>query len=624
MKPRNGRLSILAAALLLSGVEPDPCAAQPPAPATSMTVPTTSSPPTASAAIDPATRRVVQPVSPSLSSTVSPAIERFVRQSGRDLPSSPAGDSPAGPSLPPSPAGPPSIAAREGQHTPPLPALPSPTAGAPGSDGTAATAPSPLAASLSLRAPFDPTDLRFPINLATALRLSDARPLIVAMAQARVWVAEAELSQAKVLWVPALNIAFDYLRHDGGGPDFNKGILTAVSTNFFYGGAGLWGNIPTTDAIYQPLAARQVLNARHWDIQTAKNDALLRTADAYFMVHQQRGIYAGSLYTVERARDVAVKVEALSRDLVSKFEVDRAKNMLADLEQQSVMARQQWRVQSANLTRVLRLDPRAVVEPLEHDHVQITLIDPGLGLDDLMPIALTNRPELASRLALIKAAELGVRREKARPFLPTVILTGFQSPGGMLIQGGIFGFGYNGSLNQWNGRDDVSIQLMWQLQNFGFGNLAMIKAQRGMQSQAIIDLRRAQDQVAEEVNQALARLQSAAARATQADRALRTGIITLNGAVEGLKQTSRFENVLDLISRPQEAIYALQLLQRAFREYFSTVSEYNRAQFELFHALGYPARELSELRPPGEIQPVDTSRPNFLPRVGNGPPPATR
>ena len=54
-------------------------------------------------------------------------------------------------------------------------------------------------------APLEPTDLRFPINLATALRLSDARPLIVAAAQASVWVAEAELTRAKVLWVPQLN-----------------------------------------------------------------------------------------------------------------------------------------------------------------------------------------------------------------------------------------------------------------------------------------------------------------------------------------------------------------------------------------------------------------------------------
>ena len=213
--------------------------------------------------------------------------------------------------------------------------------------------------------------------------------------------------------------------------------------------------------------ARQVLNARHWDIQSAKNDALLQTADAYFMVHQYRGIYAGALYTVERARDVVDRIAALSRDLVPAFEVDRARNMLADLEQQSVSARQQWRVQSARLTRVLRLDPRAVVEPLEHDHVQITLIDPGRVLDDLMPIALTNRPEIASRRALVEAAEVGVRREKARPFSPPSLLNGFQTPGGMLIQGGIFGLGPNSSLNQWTGRDDVSIQLIWQLENFG-------------------------------------------------------------------------------------------------------------------------------------------------------------
>ncbi|MDR3636754.1 MAG: TolC family protein [Isosphaeraceae bacterium] len=512
------------------------------------------------------------------------------------------------------------------------PALPSPvqpSTGPPATNGgPVATAPSPLAATLRLKAaPFEPTDLRFPINLATALRLSDARPLIVAAAQARVWVAEAELTQAKVLWLPDLNIGFDYIRHDGGGPDFNKGIMTAPSTNFFYAGAGLWGNqlgiISTTDAIYQPLAARQVLNSRHWNIQSAKNDALLQTADAYFTVHQYRGIYASTLYTVERGHQLVDRITALSRDLVSGFEVDRARNMLADLEQQAVSARQQWRVQSARLTRVLRLDPRAVVEPLEHDHLQITLIDPARCLDDLMPIALTNRPELASRRALVQAAEVGVRREKARPLIPEFAINGFQTPFEML-QAGIFGFGPNSSLNQWRGRDDVSLQPLFQLQNLGFGNLAQIKAQRGQESLAIIDLFETQDTVAEEVNQALARLQSAAVRVVQADRSLRTGIITYNGTTEGLKQTSRFGDVLVLVSRPQEAVYALQLLKVAFDEYFSTVADYNRAQFELFHALGYPAREIALVRSPGDVGPVNTARPPYLPPVGNGPPPATR
>ena len=64
----------------------------------------------------------------------------------------------------------------------------------------------------------------------------------------------------------------------------------------------------------------------------------------------------------------------------------------------------------------------------------------------------------------------------------------------------------------------------------------MIKAQRGMESLATIDLFDAQDMVAEEVNQAHARVQSAAVRVVQADRALRTGIITLNGTIEGLSR----------------------------------------------------------------------------------------
>jgi outer membrane protein TolC len=476
-------------------------------------------------------------------------------------------------------------------------------------------------------APFGPSDLRFPITLATALKLADARPLIVATAQAKVWVAEGELTRAKVLWLPDLNIGFDYIRHDGGGPDFNKGIMTAPSTNFFYGGAGLWGNqlgfIPTADAIYQPLAARQVLNSRHWDIQSAKNDAVLETADAYFMVHQYRGLYASVVYTVGRGHELVARLERESRDLVQRFEVDRARNMVADLQQQSVSAREKWRVQSARLTKVLRLDPRAVVEPLEHDHLQISLIDPGRDLDDLMPVALANRPEIASRRALVDAAEVNVRLEKARPFIPMVSITGFQTPFEM-IQGGIFGLGPNTSLNQWTGRADIGLQPLLQWQNLLLGNLALIKAQRGMESLAIIDLFEAQDKVAEEVNQAHARLQSAAVRVYQADRALRTGIITLNGTFEGLAQTSRFGDVLVLITRPQEAVYALQLLQRAFDEYFTTVSEYNRAQFELFHALGYPASEVTRVRPPGDLMPVDTTRPTYLPPVGNGPPPATR
>src|SRR4051794_8648858 len=169
-------------------------------------------------------------------------------------------------------------------------------------------------------APLVATDVPLPINLATALRLSDARPLVVAAAQASTWVAEAQLTRAKVLWVPTLMFGADYIRHDGGGPDFNKGILTAPSTNFFYGGAGMYQNIALTDAIFEPLAARRVLNSRQYDIQSAKNEALLQTAEAYFGVHRARGRYVGALYSVGRGRELIDRITRLSADLVPSVE----------------------------------------------------------------------------------------------------------------------------------------------------------------------------------------------------------------------------------------------------------------------------------------------------------------
>jgi hypothetical protein len=56
-------------------------------------------------------------------------------------------------------------------------------------------------------------------------------------------------------------------------------------------------------------------------------------------------------------------------------------------------------------------------------------------------------------------------------------------------------------------------------------------------------------------------------------------------------------------------VAALQQLESAYRNYFTTVGDYNRAQFRLFRALGYPAGVLTCERPVGEPVPVDTTRP---------------
>ncbi|MBX7073819.1 MAG: TolC family protein [Pirellulales bacterium] len=484
-------------------------------------------------------------------------------------------------------------------------------------------------------APLESSDLPLPINLAAALRLANARPLIVSAAQASAWIAEAQLQRAKLIKIPELDFGAVYVRHDGFGPDFNHGanepdFVPGVggplnqNVNAMFIGGSVYGVIPLTEAIFQPLAARQVLDSRRWDIQTAKNDALLITAKAYFSVHQRRGQYAAALDVVRRGRELVKRIDFLSEDLVPKVEVDRAQMILANVEQRAALARQEWRVASANLTQVLRLDPRAVIVPVERDHLQITLIDPARPLSELTPIAIRSRPELAAQRALVRAAQETIRREKYRPLLPTILLTGFQSPGYMRMQGTVFGTGRGAKMNNWSLREDVSAQVVWQLDGLGLGNLARIKQQRGVESENIVKLFKMQDEVVAEVTRSQADLQAAAVRVVEAERGLQRALVTFDGNYEGLAQTTRFDNVLIQVYRPQEAVMALERLLVAYDQYFATVADYNRFQFQLFHALGYPAAQLSYLRPPGTAEVVDTSRPVYLPPVGTGPPPANR
>ena len=272
-------------------------------------------------------------------------------------------------------------------------------------------------------APLEPTDLRFPINLATALRLSDARPLIVAAAQASVWVAEAELTPGQGPLGPDAQHRLRLHPPRRRRPGLQQGHPDRAEHELLLRRCRPVGTAPGDhlhDRCHLPAPGGPAGPERpalgHPDRQERRPAADRRRLLPGAPV--PRACTPARSTCVERGHDLVERIATLSRDLVPEFEVDRARNMLADLEQQAVSARQQWRVQSADLTQVLRLDPRAVVEPLEHDHLQITLIDPGRSLDDLMPIALTNRPELASRQALVQAADGGDPPGEGAPVHP--------------------------------------------------------------------------------------------------------------------------------------------------------------------------------------------------------------
>jgi outer membrane protein TolC len=245
-----------------------------------------------------------------------------------------------------------------------------------------------------------PGDVPLAINLPTAMRLADARPLLIAAAQASLQLALAQWQHSRVLWIPNFNVGGAYLGHAGGAAG-TAGTEFINGRNQLMLGGGIAAIYEITDAVFSPLVQRQIVRARQADVQTARNDALLNVAEAYFNVQQQRGRLAGMLDAQAKSRTLVDEIRRLAPELTSPIEVNRAQTELADLEREVALRYQEWRVVSADLTRELRLNPITVVEPLEPAELQVMLISPREPVDDLVVVGLTNRPELAAHQALV-------------------------------------------------------------------------------------------------------------------------------------------------------------------------------------------------------------------------------
>lgn len=103
--------------------------------------------------------------------------------------------------------------------------------------------------------------------------------------------------------MPDFNTGIDYYRHDGYDQE-TQGPVINVSKSYFAAGAGATLDFGITDAIFLPLAARQELSSREFDVQAARNDALATVATAYFDVQEARGRLAGNLDAQAKAEDL--------------------------------------------------------------------------------------------------------------------------------------------------------------------------------------------------------------------------------------------------------------------------------------------------------------------------------
>jgi outer membrane protein TolC len=465
-------------------------------------------------------------------------------------------------------------------------------------------------------------DIR-PIDLNTALRLAGVQNPELNLARQRVVEAAAIRQLAAAQFLPSINLGTNYDTHSGRLQQSNGNIIS-VNRSALYVGAGanaiaagsvnipgvvLAGNV--SEVIFGYLVSKQLVQQRSFATVAVRNQTFLDVTLAYSDLLRAEGYRA----IATQARNEAKEVARLTADYAAtgegkKADADRAATELARREANLQAAEGQVLTTSAELCRILNLDPSIRLHPTDAYVVPLPIVPSPAPLQELIAIALLRRPELGERRAAIRGALLSLEGSKILPFSPTV-LVGFSAGGfgggSNLVRPVFGGFG---------GRQDIDAIAYWTIRNLGIGNLAMIRMAdanlRATRFQEIAILNRVRAEVAEAYALSHARF----AQIGTYESAVRSGLDGFREDFALIKERGT-RTVL-----PIELLNNFRLLNDARQAYLDSITEYNKSQFSLYVAMGQPPADA--LAHPVPIEGISPSGiPPTSASTANPPPPAS-
>jgi outer membrane protein TolC len=455
-----------------------------------------------------------------------------------------------------------------------------------------------------------------PIDLGSALRLAGvANPeLLLARERVSEVVALRQLAVAQLL--PNLNVGTNYDNHQGVLQQSNGNILAVNRSALYYGlgasavGAGtvnipgLNYNLNVGDAWFGFLASRQRARTAAAAADAARNDVLLRVCAAYLELLRgdgRRSIAAQNrVQAAEIARLTAVYAD---KEQGRRADADRAAVELRKRDAELIQAESDTLTASARLARLLNLDPSTRLKPIDGWVVPTPLVPDPIPLAELIAIAMLERPELAGRRSEVRTALYDLSNARVLPFAPNVIL-GYSAGGfggGSNLVSTPPGFvGGNGQLEtgprfgNFGGRSDLDAIVFWTARNLGVGNVALVRAADSRVKQSRLRELETLNAVRAEVAEAKARVDARFSQLDVVEQAVRSG---RDAYAEDLARIKGGKGL------PLELVDSFRLLARSRYEYLDTIVDYNRAQFQLWVALGRPPADALARPVPADLVP---------------------
>ena len=252
--------------------------------------------------------------------------------------------------------------------------------------------------------------------------------------------ARAAQIRARSMALPSIQTGAFYNHHEGQIQKTEGNIIT-VNRDSLWVNSGPVATFQFVEAVFTPLIATRLLAASRAGARRVNNDVLLSVAEAYFAVLRARRRIARVEDTLEfltspQPSPLRAKSRGLLPLIQDFVQVGGREALRSDLERVrvEVMRRQEemasavtdFLVASAELSRLLHIDPEIILFPAEDFRFPLPLPADrwaNQSLEQLVSMALANRPELAENQALVAAALARVRTAQWRPLLPTLAVS---------------------------------------------------------------------------------------------------------------------------------------------------------------------------------------------------------
>jgi len=405
---------------------------------------------------------------------------------------------------------------------------------------------------------------KIPINLPTILKLAGANNLTIKQYELQYELSLAQIDKAKEWFLPTISVGPTMHYLSGAVMQTNGSILNDATQKELWLGGGIIGTLDFKSGIYNVMAKKQQSVAVKFESQTQRNGIILEAISEYYDLIVAQFNY-NQLFNLLSQSDtlsqqIKVQVDAgiryQSEYLLAQSNYNHIYFELTD-------AQVQMRKKSDALLSILNIDTNALLISSDTGIAPMQIV-PGATDTGLTSQYVQNRPEYKSMQAELNSVQAEKKSTTVGLLMPKLEVA---TPDAML---GTFGEPYNNSYR-------LDAGLLWDIpigRIIYKGDLKTYNAEINMEQN---DMQQFGNVVHQQVADARAQIELSAEQMNFSRQSLAQSNKALTQSIEREKLGT---------VQPFEVFQSEQFYVQAENDYLKAVSDYNKAQYQLYVAMG--------------------------------------